>query len=203
VLPTNNVQGAFDRFLPFAHETGFGALGSFVGALIDALHAWMDNQQAKVPGFRDRIAHLLLAPDEGGLNLTMPAPLIASLSDRGQAAGRKLAERFAERGPWFTGFDNHRWVRMRSLLPLVAQLAAEVRSAMEAPSQDGEEPYPELLARSGEQGRSYLMTARDREAAAWLFQELAAIDQELQRRGADFRDREPRPPPVLRISPDV
>ena len=31
-----------------------------------------DNAQAKMPGFRDRIAHVCLGPDEGGLNLDMP-----------------------------------------------------------------------------------------------------------------------------------
>src|SRR5262249_58570792 len=109
-----------DRFIAFAAESGFAAIGSFTGALLNALHAWLDNQQAKVPGFRDRIAHLKLAPDEGGLNLTMPPPLIQALSERGAAAGRKLAEKFDARDPSaFTPFDNHRWTRLRSLLPLL------------------------------------------------------------------------------------
>jgi Patatin-like phospholipase len=203
VLPANNVQGAFDRFLPFASEEGFGALASFTGALVNALHAWMDNQQAKVPGFRDRVAHVKLAPDEGGLNLTMPPSLIAALSDRGRAAGERFTQRFAEGTDEFGGLDNHRWVRLRSLLPLIAQLAAEVRVALARPPESGSDSYPDLLARSGAKGRSYSTTAAEREAATWLLEQLSTIDAELKRRDIDFREGEPRPPPVLRISPDV
>ncbi len=204
VLPSGNIQGALDRFIPFAAETGFAAIGSFTGALLNALHAWLDNQQAKVPGFRDRIAHLQLAPEEGGLNLTMPARLIQALSDRGAAAGRKLAEKFDARDrSAFTPFDNHRWIRMRSLLPLLEKMALDVRAAVATPSQSGERPYAELLANSAEEGRSYRLSVSQKDAAIWLVQHLAEIDTELQQRSVSFEPHAPRPEPVLKVSPNV
>ena len=59
-LPDNNREGFQERW---NHFTG---LGGFTGALIDSIQAFFDNMEARAPGFRDRIARIYLAPDEGG-----------------------------------------------------------------------------------------------------------------------------------------
>jgi hypothetical protein len=33
---------------------------------------WSDNMQTHLPGYRDRVLHVCLKPDEGGMNLSMP-----------------------------------------------------------------------------------------------------------------------------------
>jgi hypothetical protein len=65
-----------------------------------------------------------LRDDEGGLNLDMPADMIADLDLRGRAAGLLIAARFDPRATHDpeTGnanvevFANHRWVRFRNFM---------------------------------------------------------------------------------------
>jgi hypothetical protein len=64
---------------------------------------WHDNLQGTLPGYRDRIVHVRLDANEGGLNLDMPAHLIHKLSGYGQTAGNRLREVF--------DWDAHRWTR--------------------------------------------------------------------------------------------
>lgn len=74
----------------------------FVLRILDTMQNWVDNTQMRLPGYRDRVVHVLLAKEEGGMNLTMGSELIKTLAKRGQAAGVKL-----------TGFNwaGHRWTR--------------------------------------------------------------------------------------------
>ena len=67
----------------------------------------------RVPGYRDRIAHVSMSDEEGGMNLTMPQERIEALTRRGQAAARRLRDAYTP--PYPEGakinWDNHRWVR--------------------------------------------------------------------------------------------
>ena len=38
---------------------------------------WVDNQQTRVPGYRDRIVHISHTDNEGGMNLAMPPEVLA------------------------------------------------------------------------------------------------------------------------------
>jgi len=87
----------------------FQGLFGFVSALIHLMQNWVDATQTRLPGYRDRVVHVQLSQEEGGLNLEMPAERIEKLALRGQAAGRALVEQF--------NWDQHRWVRYRSTLP--------------------------------------------------------------------------------------
>lgn len=60
-----------------------------MGALLATMQNWMDNIQVPMPGYRDRVAHVCLRDDEGGMNLDMPGRVIAALGDRG--AGRRAS----------------------------------------------------------------------------------------------------------------
>jgi len=40
----------------------------------------MDNTQLQVPGYRDRVVHVYVDKDEGGLNLNMPPQYVKRLS---------------------------------------------------------------------------------------------------------------------------
>ncbi|MGI8477380.1 MAG: hypothetical protein ACR2OO_13555 [Thermomicrobiales bacterium] len=72
-----------------------------------------DNEQMLLVGFRDRIAHVRLADDEGGLNLRMPPERVKALSERGTCAGEALRERFTAPPQAELSWANHRWVRYR------------------------------------------------------------------------------------------
>lgn len=91
-------------------------LWGFLSTIKDVTQNWMDNEQVRVPGFRDRIVHITLKPGEGGVNLDMPPEMIADIAERGRVAGQTLAERFAAGPAWEVSeaWEAHRWVRFRS-----------------------------------------------------------------------------------------
>jgi len=96
-LPEDARQGVLKNFSPVE------SLPAFVGAIIDTMQEWRDNLQSALPGYRDRIVHVGLDGDEGGLNLDMAEPLIRKLSDYGRVAGDRLRDVF--------DWDAHRWTR--------------------------------------------------------------------------------------------
>ena len=53
---------------------------------------WQDNLQSVLPGYRERIVHVVLKSDEGGINLTMPDTKVKKLSDYGPTAGNDRAD---------------------------------------------------------------------------------------------------------------
>jgi Patatin-like phospholipase len=104
-------------------------LTSFLSTIIHTMQNWTDSTQSRLPGFRDRIAHVSLSSEEGGLNLNMPPKRIKSLSDRGQKAGELFLERFGttERPPM--NWKNHCWVRFRTQLALIEEMLCKIESA--------------------------------------------------------------------------
>jgi hypothetical protein len=52
-----------------------------------------------MPGYRDRVVHVKLAEDEGGLNLSMPPKIIEALGERGELAGNCLPVVLRRRRP--------------------------------------------------------------------------------------------------------
>jgi hypothetical protein len=59
--------------------------------------------QSTLPGYRERIAHVALRPEDGGLNLAMDQQTILKLTGYGEQAGELLRDRI--------DFDAHRWRR--------------------------------------------------------------------------------------------
>jgi hypothetical protein len=97
-------------WLPSADGSGsempiqsFEGLGAFLMRLLDSAKNWQDNLQSMLPGYRERIAHVVLKPDEGGLNLTMEEATIKKLVGYGKDAGETLRTQF--------DLDAHRWRR--------------------------------------------------------------------------------------------
>ena len=108
-----------------------------------------------MPGYRDRIVHVKLAADEGGINLNMPSQAIMRVSYRGKC----------ERSYWLRGcgsepgkdpqtckdieltWDNHRWVRYRSVMTALELFARRLQATW----MDASKPwrsYRELLSRN-------------------------------------------------------
>ena len=86
--------------LPGVDESG---LGDFAGAILDAMQEWRDNVQTSLPGYRERVATVVLDDREGGLNLNMPAWRVENLAEYGAQAGALLNDQF--------DFFAHRWRR--------------------------------------------------------------------------------------------
>ena len=168
----------------------FGGLFGFVGALVRLMQNWVDATQTRLPGYRDRVVHVHLTAEEGGLNLEMPPERIARLSERGRRAGLALVESF--------DWDQHRWVRYRSTLPEIhlqlSRMAAQFRG-------DGAgESFAEFLARYGPDPAHYPLS-RSAEALERATDLLRLVESWP---GTPWsKPRVPQPRPALRIMPRI
>jgi predicted acylesterase/phospholipase RssA len=203
-LPSTNAGGLLETWHRLDPKPGLGSLVGFVSGIVRTMQNHVDASLSHQPGYRDRIVHVHTAPDEGGMNLTMPQHLIDALTLRGQAAGRALVERFAEtpgtepRLSW----DNHRWVRYRSALAALAEQLEEFGAAWrETP--ESERSYRELVERAEAVGPAgYRLTSQDQRALALALSDLLAqVGERAEQGPGDVRRGAPRPRPVARIVP--
>lgn len=208
-MPRRNSGGLLERWTRFEEVSPAGRRGSlagFVGALLDAMQNWMDNTQMRLPGYRDRVAHVLLDESrEGGLNLDMDPQVIEAVSRRGEAAGRLLAQRFQhptaeEELTW----DNHRWVRYRSTMALLEELLAELQGALEAP-EAGDRSFVELITRGKADPPTSYRWKRNaqRDFALRRTEELLELARRWAAEDQTFAEGSPSPDPELRITPRV
>ena len=208
-MPSRNSSGIGNaaRFNAFEGENG-SVLG-FFGALFDTARNWADAELMAMPGYRDRIVHVMLSKDEGGMNLNMPKEIIDRVGARGEKAGELLAARFASpplldpqsNEPVVLTWDNHRWIRYRSLMAGLELLLKQMRKAWGA-------GYSELLNRPIAEEPSYKFrndAQREfaREATEYA---LAAADKwtgetTFDRHDGSAQGRSPRPKPALRMKP--
>lgn len=91
--------------------TGVRGVADFAKQAADAARNWHDATQAELPGFRDRVCHIRLSKEEGGLNLDMDENTIRVLMARGTEAGEKITELFR--------WDWHRFVRYLTLMQVL------------------------------------------------------------------------------------
>lgn len=137
-MPERNQEGfgaTWNRF-DEAGKSGFDRLAGFLIAILGTAKDWRDTMQSRVPGFRDRVARIRLKEGEGGLNLNMDPKTIAPISDAGAEAAQMIIRRFVYELPTpkarQMGWDNHRWVRLRSLLAIVEQQTPRLMRAFHA-----------------------------------------------------------------------
>jgi hypothetical protein len=217
-MPSNNSTGISSA----ARFNKFDGLVGFFGALFDTARNWGDTELMAMPGYRDRVVHVKLAEDEGGLNLSMPPTIIEALGERGELAGKLLADRFA---PTPTGnevltdpktgepvvltWDNHRWARYRSFMAAVELVARRFRATWkDVTTQKNWRLYDDLLNRAqGDPPVSYPFHRSDQQNFAVA--ETARLvdwttgwttdDQTFDRKSNPGRS--PRPKPGLRMMP--
>jgi predicted acylesterase/phospholipase RssA len=213
-MPSTNASGigSVARFNEFTNITGF------FSALFDTARNWNDTELMAMPGYRDRVVHVALAADEGGLNLRMPVGIIARIAERGERAAELLAARFAfkpkldpQNGKKIKlTWDNHRWVRFRSFLAAFEDVARRFRGIWEdAERQRPFRPYKELLGRSSnEEPTSYPLKRPTqlqfvRETVGTLVDLVAGWtgDRTFDRGKSSKEGRSPRPKPILRMMP--
>ena len=210
-MPNKNVGGIMEWWTRFDQGSGLARLTGFVGAIVNSMQNWMDNTQTHLPGYRDRVAHISLDEStEGGINLNMPPFIIKSLSDRGRMAAAMLVDRFTSpAGAHVLSWDNHRWVRYRSLMNLLQQLVEEVEYSFENPIA-GEESYWDLIKRDSDVPPLSYRWLNDEQR--WFgieaTEELLKLVQEWRNGARDlptdgFGGRVPRPQPELRVRPKI
>jgi hypothetical protein len=208
-MPSSNTGGILEGARAFAPK-GLAALVGFGHAIIDTMQNWTDNAQTRVPGYRDRVAHVYHSKEEGGMNLSMPRCRIEALAERGRCAAERLVERFTlppDPGTVLT-WDNHRWVRYRTTMNLLQEnLRSFERAWRERPAPGfpyypapGETSYGRLL-RKGRNGAPSYSLGREHlfaEAGTGLLVLLARTW-----RAGDFGYQAPKPRPELRVRPKI
>jgi Patatin-like phospholipase. len=199
-----NGDGTSDHWMHFP-DRGTAAMGGYIGAILDTIRNWRDNTQLAVPGFRDRIVHVKLSPDEGGLNLKMDPEKVKVLSERGMWAGRSLRERFGLAGASREGlnWNTHRWTRYRTSMALLQNMLRKMNRA----SRHLDPPYPdynELMSRTAD---------KDPQTGYWWPRTPGAFQQSttevlnlattFSNTAPEFGEGAPRPTPEMRISPKL
>lgn len=153
-LPATSGGGLLEWWYRFPAKQGLTQVVSFVEAIVRTMQNRVDEAQMRVPGYRDRVAHVSLSDKEGGLNLDMPPPVLGRLTKRGLFAGRKLIRRFAEppTAPGDLSWDSHRWTRYRSTLTALAELVQRFQFVYGAsPEAAGDRTYAELSTRGDDE----------------------------------------------------
>jgi hypothetical protein len=203
-MPTSNDGGRqeWTYQLPEPGRVLDGRLPAFLGAIVRTMQNRTDEALLRMPGYRDRIAHVGMTSEQGGLNLDMPAPVLDRLTRRGRQAGAELARRFGPDPPPGSRltWDNHRWVRLRSSVPLLLEL---VEGLSRTYADAGAAPtYAELLARKREvPPASYRLDSAERaRQAAEIMAALEKLAKELPD-PRPFDHDPPRPRPELRFIP--
>jgi predicted acylesterase/phospholipase RssA len=184
--------------------TRIAGFGGFVGQVLDTGLNWRDTLQMEMPGFRERVCHIRLAEDEGGLNLSMDAEAVNTLVTRGTSAGRS-----------FGGFDftSHRFTRYLMLMQMLETELHRVRDRFGFDREEGDDPRwfrEQLAATIGDEGypwtnaRTAAWCAEAHDATQSLL-DLAAPwgSDEPGSLGFDRPGQTPTPRPALRIVPPV
>lgn len=181
-FPTAAGQGVAPTWTPIPNVLAFAA------TIINTMQNWVDNTQMRLPGYRDRVVHVFLDTEEGGMNLNMPDKLIKTLMTRGEEAGKKLS-----------GFDweGHCWTRY---LTAMSQLQMRLEG-MEAVYTGG---FQNFLVHHDSAKKPYRRPAAWKRFAIGGTDALMAVVQAWARDPSGYRfadDEAPRPEPELRIGP--
>jgi hypothetical protein len=140
-MPKSNLGGLLPVWNRFSDSDRRVRLVGFLGAILDTMQNWVDNAQMRTPGYRDRVAHVLLSADEGGLNLTMPKAVVRKLIVRGVEAAKLMVYHFANPDTHVkTTWLNHRWARFRSFLAMIEPMTKDFAGAFDS----GDPSYREL-----------------------------------------------------------
>lgn len=168
----------------------FEGLVGFLLRLVDSAKDWQDNLQSVLPGYRERIVHIGLDDDEGGLNIAMDKPTIDRLADLGRQAGARL-ETF--------DFDAHRWRRFLVAMARMEQTLDEVAESYEGVK--GAESFREFLKRYPDLAAEYRQNSKDVAEMLKRGAQLAKLGEEWRNEPLIRKGKIPRPETALRITP--
>lgn len=193
-LPTENRQGWQRSYHAIARPLAAAEMSGFLFSIVSTMQNWRDVLQARAPGYRDRIVHVSLQGDEGGMNLDMPQEVLSRIAAKGSVAG----ERFCS-----FSFQNHYWIRWRNLASAYQRYTLEI-ARTDDPAQRvaawadayqsvaiGEPPPP-----------SYRLGSEDRRRESQrLWRALVDQGESWEDLGPDLTDGAPRPLPQMKVTP--
>ncbi len=207
-LPASNGGGLPRRQSRWAPE-GIGALKEFALSIVETARTWVDEGQQFIPGYRDRIVTIFTSPHEGGMNLNMTEKSVLSLSERGRGAAQRLVTTFAGDKPGRVpteGWDNHRWIRFRTLMAALSEMLVSLRAGFES-HPPGTTPYREWVGVIDDCDAdgplpSYPVEGDRRAAVNKRTQGLVETAQRWQDETGDaFTHEAPEPRPKMRLVP--
>lgn len=174
----------------------------FAVAIKDAMQNWRDNAQARMPGFRERVVHIKLAPGEGGLNLAMDEDKVARLVGRGEYAGERLITLFSGpegEAPQPTAhWNDHRFARFRIVMSATERFLQGLRRGYTAAPDAVSRPYEERIAAGA--SPPYRLTGAQLAAAQRTLAEYVALADAPE---SLDDDGVPRPRAATRIAPPL
>lgn len=193
-LPTENRHGWQRHYQSIATPLAAGELGRFLFAVVATMQNWRDLLQARAPGYRDRIVHVSLQGDEGGMNLDMPQEVLTRIADKGSLAGARFCS---------FSFENHYWIRWRNLASAYQRYTLEI-SRTDDPAQQvlAYRAAYAMVATGTPPPPSYKLGSEDKRLAS---QQLWGLMVEQGRSwddlGPDLTDGSPRPLPQMKVTP--
>jgi predicted acylesterase/phospholipase RssA len=117
----HHLQGRHDAWYRFDETM---SLGGFLAAIAYSAKDWNDKTAVRMPGVRDRVAHIALHAG-GTLNLKLTSKDMETLANLGQQAGLALVDKFVRRNGW----AEHRWVRFHTFLSGLRERIEMIREA--------------------------------------------------------------------------
>jgi predicted acylesterase/phospholipase RssA len=204
-MPATNGQGILEQWVRFDAGDPVSSFTGFLMRIVNTMQNWIDNTQLKIPGYRDRVAHVYLTDREGGLNLEMAEGAIDRLSKRGQCAGELLRDRFTDAIPGCPlDWDNHRWVRYRSTMTLLDTYLHGIAKSYKSAALKTERTYADLVTRGPrERPKSYEWKPGQKPFAAQIGKKLESFIKAWDAFHQDFQKGTPKPIPELRTRPKI
>lgn len=181
---------------PFDCGSSLHQLAGFAGAIINTMQNWRDRLQASAAGYRERIVHVKLRSNEGGLNLNMPPKLISDLSERGQFAGKALRDEF--------DFATHQWARYRVTMCGTQKHIDNLANAWNKPLP--QDALGHRYIAGTEQPPSYRPHSQNlRDTMLGALEELLKLSAwwhgRMKQEQSFCKDGSPQPEPILRAQP--
>ncbi len=206
-MPHRNEEGGGDAWNRFDTKAqGFGRFTGFLSAIHDSMMNWNDNTLARSPGYRDRIARIRLKDDEGGMNLNMDEKRITTLSDLGALAANEINSRFVNDAPVLPhnthmGWENHMWIRLRSLIAILEESVPGLLAAVATPAPGGPSYAAQVAAGMARNPDQYpLVVPAQLTNIQDALKEIADLAN-IVVRPPDTNSTGPHPLPVLRARP--
>jgi len=194
VLPTENRHGWQRHYQSIATPLAAAELGRFLFAVVATMQNWRDLLQARAPGYRDRIVHVSLQGDEGGMNLDMPQEVLSRIADKGSLAGARFCA---------FSFENHYWIRWRNLASAYQRYTLEVARTDDPAQQVLAYRAAYSIVASGEPvPPSYKLGSEDkRRGSQQLWAQMVEQGRAWEDLGPDLTDGAPRPLPQMKVTP--
>jgi predicted acylesterase/phospholipase RssA len=168
-----------------------GLIGLLMRMILTAKD-WQNNLQSTLPGYRERIVHIPLKADEGGLNLGMTTKSIDALIHYGTVAGELAAKQF--------DFQDHRWRRFLVAMARVEQTLDELEHAY-ATTPPHDASFGTFLSTYAASPASYKQDPPHVAALLERAKELVALGQTWRNLPTVRDGHIPKPETDLRITP--